>query len=388
MIGDVDRRPPIRRPARAGGACGARRALAAGAAIGLTALAACGAGVYQPIVTAAPPAGVRDARLILVGDAGSLEAAPVLAHVQTDARASVADDRPTLVVFLGDNAYPDGVPARPPAARDAAEQILQLLIDRSAPAPAVFVPGNHDWNETRRDGLTRLRAQQEVIARHPAGREGRVALVPAAGCPGPVSIDVGRLLRVVAIDTEWLLRDGEASSWPGAPDICEAGPVGAPRPLTALTPAAVVAALGEEIEAAGGRRVVVVGHHPLRTRGRHARFGSGTQDTSSTRYRRLVAMLDRQLRATPPLAVASGHDHSLQVLRGSGDPFWQLVSGATQETTAVYPDERDTTFAASRRGYMLIDFYASGAAHLQVKITDARSGGTVDPAVFGLRLSP
>jgi hypothetical protein len=119
--------------------------------------------------------GVPGLRLLLIGDAGD-PGDSVLAL----ARATIPESTTrTVVVFLGDNAYPEGM-------------------------TALFIPGNHDWANGKPEGLAAVQAQEAFLA-------DRAQFLPSGGCPGPAVLDVPEsepLLRLLALDTQWWLHDG------------------------------------------------------------------------------------------------------------------------------------------------------------------------------------
>lgn len=364
-----------------------RRAALGGAALCLAALWALAE--PHPAAITAPPLADVVASLFLIGDAGVPAASdPVLAELRTQA---ARDPARSLIAFLGDNLYPRGMPGEKAPGRRDAERRLRAQIEaaRGSGAPAVFVPGNHDWAD-RGSGWEGIRRQGAFLAEHGGGT---VALVPADGCPGPVVRDLGERLRVVAIDTEWWLYRG-------------------PKPLdpTSSCPAdsekEVLEALGNAIRSAGDRRVVVVAHHPLASGGTHggnftwsdhlfplrARHpwlwiplpgvGSGypmarqrgvsNQDMSGALNRRMREALASVFTQHPPLVYAAGHEHNLQVLQGRDTPYL-LVSGAgafghltrTHETPA-------TLFARTASGFMRIDVDKNGEARLAVVVVPGR----------------
>ena len=120
-----------------------------------------------------------------------------------------ASAAPSLVVFLGDNIYPGGLPPRTSKDNEEMERRLKDQIDAvvRTDARGIFVPGNHDWDNSGGDGWSAVRRQEAFIAEH--GEEGRVVLLPQGGCPGPSVVDFGESLRLVAIDTEWWLRSND-----------------------------------------------------------------------------------------------------------------------------------------------------------------------------------
>jgi len=321
-----------------------------------------------------PAAGSPETTLLLVGDAGApdVRGEPVLRAVE-----AVAGERPdrTLVLFLGDNIYPSGMPEDGAQGRAEAERRLDAQVDavRRARGRAVFIPGNHDWAHEQADGWESIRRQAARLA---ARGGGAAELLPRDGCPGPETLDLGEQLRLVLLDTQWWLHDGPKPQGPGSG--CAAG-----------SEAEVLAALRDAIAGAGARQVVVAGHHPLRTGGSHGghftwqdhlfplrmakpwlwlplpligsaypaarQAGVTSQDVAGERNRHLRAALEGVFGQTRPLAYVAGHEHALQVFEGRGARHL-LVSGAGihGHVTAV-KRLPDTRFAAARSGFMRLD---------------------------------
>src|ERR1700743_3357570 len=85
-------------------------------------------------------------RLFLVGDAGTL----------SNGRQPVCDwlrqhvdwnDSVNMLIYLGDNIYPGGMPPEGGVNREEATRILdyEVSVVAGKKAKAWFVPGNHDW---------------------------------------------------------------------------------------------------------------------------------------------------------------------------------------------------------------------------------------------------
>ncbi len=112
-----------------------------------------------------PEARDVDTRLFLIGDAGvPLAKDPVLASLS---REVSADPQHAVVVFLGDNIYPRGLPAKDALGRKEAERRIdaQLAAVRAQGASAVFIPGNHDWNRMSVGGWEAMRRQATTCGR-------------------------------------------------------------------------------------------------------------------------------------------------------------------------------------------------------------------------------
>lgn len=342
---------------------------------------------YRSLAT--PPAPVSDlvASLYLVGDAGwdSPGRDAVLARVRSDLDRHRAETpgTPALVAFLGDNIYDVG--ARPDhRAEDMAKLAAQVqALPESPVVRGVFLPGNHDWAKgaSYEEGETAIEIQQAWLDQMEGDRD--VRFMPSDECPGPATVHVADDVHVVFIDTEWLLRRPEG--------LCG----GADRFYDDLT---------RELAHRRGERIVLAAHHPMVTGGPHGgnvglfhngplvyylavKSGASVQDPMSPTY---DAMLDRMRRAVAesgvrPLAMAAGHDHSLQVIRMDGDdePAYQLVSGSASKSSVAGRID-GTRYATSAHGFMRMDFTERGT-RLVVFALDPEEEAVVP--VFACRLS-
>lgn len=327
-------------------------------------------------------------RLLLVGDGGEVTSeSPVLDALE---RRAAIDPMHTLILFLGDNIYDKGLPTDTKA-RDYEEAAmrLQLQIDAvmRSKANGIVVPGNHDWNYSgnffSNDGKERIKAQEEFVR-----KEGKkmVRFLPTGALPGPVCEDFG-VVRLVVLDTQ---------AWLQAND---------PK----LDEAQVLEDLRECITTAGSREVVVVGHHPLQTRGTHGGYytwrhhffpatelwdyayiptpivgslyplirnlGVSDQDLSGSANEHLVSQLHSVFEQKPPLVYASGHEHSLQIERGAQGSQFHIVSGAGSKKDEVRHDDRHTLFAQESLGFVELEFNA--ANHVVATVHSESSAGDV-----------
>ena len=93
------------------------------------------------------------------------------------------------------------------------------------------------------------------------------------------------------------------------------------------------------------------------------------QDVTAKPYQELIAAFREVFaRVGPPLAVAGGHDHSLQVLEDTlpdGRTYTQLVSGAGSKLTDLRPVP-GMQWGRRAPGYMRVTFLKNGTALLHV----------------------
>lgn len=367
--------------------------LRSAALLAAAALALAGSGCGRPTfavgrVVAPVPDDSLDVTLVLIGDAGlpNPEGEPVLVALE---REIARDPERSFVAFLGDNIYPIGLVDTTTA---AGREGLRILRDQMRPlmrtgTRGIFVPGNHDWGAGDATGWNNVVRQERFLNREGSGT---VGMEPRDGCPGPVVIDVGRSLRVIAIDTHWWLHPGPK---PG-PDRCTPG-----------TEAGVVDSLRVVLASAGERRTVVVAHHPIVSGGHHGgyfdwptylfplhpwvRIGGlfAQQDVTGREYRHMIAQLSRAFVVNPPNVYAAGHEHNQQVFRR--DPAHYLVVtgggfyGHTTPTRAI----TGVRYIREASGYQRIHFLTDGRARLSVMIVDAEGNAVEDYSAW-LELPP
>jgi len=371
----------------------------------------------RPATLAPAPAAPMDSielALFLIGDAGSkrYDGEPVLQELtrQADSFRSVRQ----YVVFLGDNVYPRGVPPAGEPMRNDAERKLaaQVQAIRKGAGAGILVPGNHDWDRQGRNGWDAIRRQDTLVQQ--LGGE-QVRLLPHGGCPGPEVVDVGERLRLIALDSEWWVHNYVKPSGDGSP--C---PTRTEREVTD----SLLGALRDK----GSRYAVVVDHHPLRSGGEHGgsftlgdhlfplrnvkswlwiplpiigslyplarQNGISNQDLSGRKYARMVRALEAVFAQYPPLVMASGHDHDLQVIRGGRPEItnagYQLVSGAgILGHSGLVRRVGGSLFEREAAGFMRLDFTRDGRVRLAITtvVPEGKRPAGESAEVFSLWLS-
>jgi hypothetical protein len=340
------------------------------------------------------PRAQLSASVYLIGDAGAPNprGEPVL---QALSRELSDGPRERVVVFLGDNLYPRGLPAPQDPIRPEAERRLaaQVHVVTEARARGYLVLGNHDWARYGKEGWQAARRQEFYV--DSIGLR-LVSVEPGEGCPGPAVVDLGRELRMVFLDTQWWLHPGPK-------------PVDPTSSCPADAETEIVDSLHAAVMSAGGRLVIVAGHHPLASGGAHGGYfgwkdhlfplrlvapwlwlplpfigslypaarqhGISSQDLQSRAYQRMIAAFRRAFAGAPPALYAAGHDHNLQVIAG-GPARLELVSGA-----GIYGHSgravpiKGTLFARKASGFARLDIPRVGRARLAVLQVD-RGGGS------------
>lgn len=345
-------------------------------------------------------------RIILIGDAGEPAKdiqEPVLIALENEA-IKVKDS--TLIIFLGDNIYPSGLPDENDPDRKEYERRIDEQINTvvNSGVTGIFIPGNHDWDKGGDCGWAQIKREEEYV-----NGKGliNVSFLPKDGCPGPVVREFGDNAEIIFLDSQWWLQDKDKR--PEKKDsLCKF-----------CTEDEIISALDSIIINSGNKFILVAAHHPLSTHGPHGGnftwldhifplrnlnedlwiplpligslyplirgMGVSSQDISSTRYTNMISKIEAVIVKEPSLVYASGHEHALQVLRGREEnPY--LVSGAGifghLEDSLGKGD--DTIFAGRYSGFMVIDFLSNGTKKLSViKVIDETGE---DEVVFSMML--
>jgi len=341
------------------------------------------------------PAVEIEARIVFVGDGGVPKAGgePVLVALEEKLR-----QRPhaTVVIFLGDNLYPKGMPDS--TAQDRAEMerrlTAQVAVVDSISVRGIFVPGNHDWSKGGKDGWASILRQGDFIQ---SLTDSRVQLLPSGGCPGPWVVDVGERVRLVALDTQWWIQGDPR------PEGKEAG-------CAHGTEEEFLSAVDGALGGGGEREVFVFGHHPIMTSSKHSGYfpwedylfplreikswlwlpvpilgilypvarqnGISNQDISGSKNKEMMTSLQELFAKHKPLVYAAGHEHILEVLRWSNVRYL-LVSGAGYYGHNTPVTSRDQTLYVSRMaGFMQVDVLRDGRIRLGVIAVDESGNGT------------
>jgi hypothetical protein len=328
--------------------------------------------------------------VFLAGDAGDATSPqePLLATLSRQLEA--AGPRGSLV-FLGK----DGDPRSPSTGEDhrgpekgRSDGMPYLSALQHLQSRLIFIPGNCDWENGRRDGWEEVQNREKFVER--ALDRGDVFL-PNSGCPGPVEVPLSEQVTLVVIDTQWWLHPWDK---PDETSDCEAKEA-----------AELFMQLEDILERNRHKRVIVAGHHPMYTYGRHGGYSparvhlfpltdvhpslyvplpvvgsgyalyrrllGGVQDIPHPRYRvQRNALLDI-LSKHPGVVYASGHDNALQYIRKGGVHY--VTSGAAAPTPYLRRHGRDLLFGRAEGGFARLDYLEDGDVWLSFW---SSSGGT------------
>lgn len=306
-------------------------------------------------------------RVILLGDGGAPKKdEPVL---ETLGKWAGKLPKKSSIVFLGDNMYPDGLTKKD---SDKADDLLgpQLDVVITSQACGVFIPGNHDWEKGGKYGHSTVVMQEHFINKR-LGAQSRCnhpPFLPERGDPGPISLELpaaAPVARLIVLDTQWWLHEHQKPH----------------RDLQAII-ADLKAQLITELP------VIIAGHHPIETHGPHGghrdwksvdslwhfvawHLLSSQQNINGNNYKDMVNHLNQAFSVpgpgkTPLLIYAAGHEHSLQVLKGTTTDYLLVSGAASSQKISEVTNGDNTLFAHAHTGFMVVDFLKNDAVLLRV----------------------
>jgi Outer membrane protein/protective antigen OMA87 len=319
------------------------------------------------------------ARIILVGDAGALVNGthPVVSAIKN----YMHPDKKTTIVYLGDNLYKIGLPDEAHVNYVLSRSVLdsQMAVAENTPARVYFIPGNHDWENGGTFGWDALLRQEAYIN---SMSEKNVHFIPSEGCPGPVEVPLSDEATMIVFDSQWWLHRHVK---PGVDWDCEC-----------KTESEFTIALSEMLRKNYNKLVILACHHPFMSNGIHGGyfglkqhvfpltdwrkklyiplpvigsiypisrsvFGSH-QDMNYPAYQNMIDQVQKVAKDHPHLIYATGHDHSLQLLKDTLHHY--IVSGSGCQTSRV-EDSRRSIFTRDSMGYAVVE--VSKNKHVRVK---------------------
>ena len=319
--------------------------------------------------------------IFLVGDAGKITDGQAEIFKILKPQLDSAAERSTLI-FLGDNLYPQGMPAEHSLDRKYAEAAIdkQLSLTKGYKGKYFFIPGNHDWAQGRSYGWAHLRNQERYIESKATGDN---VFLPDGGCPGPVAVSLNEEVELIIVDSQWFLyrwdKPNQENSECAAANAIE-----------------VLQMMEDIIVKHPEKKIVVAMHHPMYTYGNHGGFNTvkdhffpltelfpklyiplpvigsiypmfrkvfgNIQDVSHPQYRAMRNSMVRIFEKYPNLIHVSGHEHAMEY--AYKDSIHYVVSGSGCKTAYVRT-KGFAEYTESVNGYARLDFYSNGKVKVE-----------------------
>jgi len=309
----------------------------------------------------------QDHSVYLIGDTGEEN----LAVIKLLANELKNNQRET-VVFLGDNIYPGGLVK---GKNDSVmTDQLEVFKDISFNGRLLFVPGNHDWRNSKFNGLKRIKDQKQLIDQYVTNEMetlneselGGQAHFPGGGTPGPVVIPINSTLDLYLIDTQWFLESKMFTSVGKA--IGENGEKLSRKKTKEKFWGDLESRLQQSD--ANNKKVLIAAHHPLQSIGGHGKKKTGfkillqtvgqvfstiilrqktpyqlfSQDIQHSRYSKfkkkfMKTLDDNYLKSgNSQVIYTAGHEHNLQFWKDNNRNAQYIVSGSGSKTTHYYKE--------------------------------------------------
>ncbi|MBN4056376.1 hypothetical protein JYT20_01510, partial [Rhodothermus sp. AH-315-K08] len=275
-----------------------------------------------------------------------------------------------VVVFLGDQLAGGGLPEPDHSNRTHAtarlDSVMASVFD--FPGRVFFIPGDQDYGLDQGDRVEALLRQEDYIETFLD--RGNVFL-PDGGSPGPHEMKLTDDLRLVALNTDWLLR--ESGTYEGGGEARET--------------IDVYRELQDVVSHRQTDDLLVVGHHPVFSNGTYGGHNPGylvppihalrglagnEQYFSHERNEWMREGLLHILIDHENFVYASAHERSLQYIQSEPDGFSQsfLVSGSGSGGAFVVenhsPEEFRVEHAGNERGIMSLSYYLDGSIWLDI----------------------
>lgn len=343
-------------------------------------------------------------RIVLVGDAGAMingqhpVALGIKKHIPLDKR--------TLIVYLGDNLYKEGLPDEAYIGYAEARAVLdsQLAIVENTAARIIMIPGNHDWNNGGRQGYQAILREQNYV--NLLGKE-NVKYYPVDGCPGPVEIQLSPDVVLVVFDSQWFLHPYDK---PGIESDC---------PYKTRTE--VLTQMSDIFTKNARKLVILACHHPFKSTGIHGGYFSlkqhifpftdkwknlylplpllgsvypisrsvfgSPQDIPHPVYQNMIRDVEAIAKTHPNVIFTAGHDHNLQMIKDDSN-YHYITSGSGSKLSRV-ARSKNTVYRAMEHGFATIEVSTNKNVRVQFYITQVDSlKKDFDSSIFNFAKAP
>ena len=277
----------------------------------------------------------------------------------------------STVLFLGNlfprNFFPNSM-NHPEQYLDSAE-FVDILNEIKNNADNVFVnPGSLEWSLGNKTGYQAVVSYEQLLENYLF--EGN-SFLPDLGCPGPEEVEIGDNTVLIFIDTQWwLTRELKNVDWQN--QECQYENTGD-----------LLLQLNDAINYHEGKHIVVVGHHPIMSYGKHNGYLPGythltpplfgsihvlyknvvgyQEDFANPAYKSLITGLKAIFEGDQNIVYLSAHESSLQYIKEKY--IHQVISGTGSETK--YVKKTEEAFTKSTPGFMKLVMYENREVWLE-----------------------
>lgn len=305
----------------------------------------------------------NDFKIFLIGDAGNAEEVQAQNTLNLLKNKLDSADEKSMLIFLGDNIYPSGMPKESDKEYALAKQKLenQLAITKNFKGKTLVIPGNHDWYH----GLDGLQAQEDFVKSYLNDKK---SFLPKNSCPID-DINLTKDIKLIVIDTEWALVNWD--KYPGINKNCNI-----------KTREDLFDEFKDLVNKNQDKRIIVALHHPIISSGTHAGYtspkshlyplkgkvpvpgvaslvnvlrsssGASLEDINNQHYADLANRLKSIVQEKENVIFVSGHDHNLQYHEQRN--IRQIISGAGSKTDPATIAEK-SDFSYGGNGFAVLN---------------------------------
>ncbi|MET3538189.1 metallophosphoesterase [Chryseobacterium limigenitum] len=305
----------------------------------------------------------NDFKIFLIGDAGNADEVQAQNTLNLLKNKLDSADEKSMLIFLGDNIYPSGMPKESDKDYALAKQKLenQLSITKNFKGKTLVIPGNHDWYH----GLEGLKAQEDFVKSYLNDKK---SFLPKNSCPID-DINLTKDIKLIVIDTEWALVNWD--QYPGINKNCNI-----------KTREDLFTEFKDLVNKNQDKRIIVALHHPIISSGTHAGYtspkshlyplkgkvpvpgvaslinvlrsssGASLEDINNQHYADLANRLKSIVQEKENVIFVSGHDHNLQYHEQRN--IRQIVSGAGSKTDPATIAEK-SDFSYGGNGFAILN---------------------------------
>lgn len=299
----------------------------------------------------------------------------------------------STVVILGDILYPYGLRDSSDVKYIKDKQNLDEILNifKNYNGKVIFLPGNHDWDIGRKDGLENVLNEEAYIEKY-FNMEN--VYLPDNGCPGPVEVELTEDITLIVFDSQWYFHKNDK---PLSEDECGIVEV-----------EDLFIQLEDAIRRNRDKKVIIATHHPLISAGEHGghfppsyllfplleaanwlyiplpgflytgyrKYFGDTQDLANPEYKIFTNRLLEITSRYPDLIYAAGHDHNLQYINYNG--LNHIISGGNGEKRSYFAKKKKKAdFAYQHKGFNKLSFYSNGNVYTEFICPDESDMGNV-----------
>ena len=232
----------------------------------------------------------------------------------------------------------------------------------------MFVPGDVEWNHGIHKGWKKVLAIEKYLEKKVG--KGK-AIFPQGACLGPETVDVGKNLRIITINSQWFVQqDNRPEEEDAACDL--------------LNEVEFWDELDDALGDADNRNIVVAMHHPALSYGRYAGYKQGKQhfsppiigsflaayhqnignskDLNNAKLKNFRNQVLKEAKKNRGLLFVTGHEYDLQILEKSDN--YHINSGAFAKARNVGRGKK-TIYRQNETGFAKLIFKNNGEVSVQ-----------------------